>query len=198
MKSLLITVMTLVSLILMSGSAYSADFWKGQEAYDKGDFKTALAEWKPLAEGGYALAQFALGQMYYNGQGVLQHYKEAVRWYKLAAEQGGAEAQFNVGLMYYTGLKIAQDYKEAAKWFRLAAEQGYAKAQYSLGLMYATGQDVLKDLVYAHMWFNIASTNGYKEGAKNRVRFEKDMTLSQIAKAQELAKQCMKKKYKDC
>jgi len=48
------------------------------------------------------------------------------------------------------------------------------------------------------MWFNIASANGYKEGAKMRVRFEKDMTLSQIAKAQELAGQCMKKGYKDC
>ena len=58
--------------------------------------------------------------------------------------------------------------------------------------------DVLTDFVYAHMWFNIASANGYKEGAKIRVRFEKDMTLSQIAKAQELAGQCMKKEYKDC
>tara|TARA_B100000809_G_C14824823_1_gene418743 strand:- start:286 stop:390 length:105 start_codon:yes stop_codon:yes gene_type:complete len=31
--------------MLMSGSAYPTDFDKGTEAYSKGDFKTALAEW---------------------------------------------------------------------------------------------------------------------------------------------------------
>jgi len=44
-----------------------------------------------LAERGDAEAQDILGNMYYNGQGVPQDYKEAARWYRKAAEQGDAE-----------------------------------------------------------------------------------------------------------
>jgi TPR repeat protein len=38
----------------------------------KGDFATVLREWRPLAEQGGADAQYALGGMYGNGQGVLK------------------------------------------------------------------------------------------------------------------------------
>ena len=72
-------------------------------------------------------AQYNLGIMYCNGQGVLQDYKEAVKWYRLAAEQGYAAAQYNLGLMYRNGDGVPQDYQEAVKWYRLAAEQGDAK-----------------------------------------------------------------------
>ena len=124
MTSFLITVMALFSLVLMTGSAYSADFDKGMEAYGKGDYKTALEEWRP--------------------------------------------------------------------------HQGYASALYNLALMYRNGEVVLQDSVYAHMWWNIASANGSKEGSENRDALAKQMTPSQIEKAQELARQCMKKEYKDC
>ena len=45
-------------------------------------------------------AQFNLGVMYANGEGVLKDEAEAVRWYRLAAEQGHAAAQFNLGNSY--------------------------------------------------------------------------------------------------
>jgi SOS response regulatory protein OraA/RecX len=64
--------------------------------------------------------------------------------------------------------------------------------------MFFNGQGVLQDSVYAHMWINIASANGYKTGAKSRDIISKQMTPSQIEKAQELARQCIKKEYKDC
>jgi TPR repeat protein len=44
---------------------------------------------------GFAVAQFNLGVMYSDGQGVPQNDAEAVRWYRLAAEQGHAGAQFS-------------------------------------------------------------------------------------------------------
>ena len=233
MKSLLITVMTVVSLILMSGSAYPADYDKGLEAAQNGVFFFALAEWRPLAEQGLADAQYGLGVMYRNGYGVLQDYKEAVKWYRLAAEQGHTEAQVNLGNMYFNGDGVLQDHKETVKWFRLAAEQGNAEAQFNLGVMYHkdgvlqdhkeavkwfrlaaeqgfadaqvnlgvkydNGEGVLQDSVYAHIWYNIASANGDKLGAEYRDLIAKNMTPSQIEKAQELARQCMKKEYKDC
>jgi hypothetical protein len=64
--------------------------------------------------------------------------------------------------------------------------------------MYGKGKGVLQDSVYAHMWSNIASANGSQYGKDIRDNEAKRMTSSQIEKAQELARQCMKKDYKDC
>jgi TPR repeat protein len=155
--------LTLVTLLIFScATAWAADFDKGLAAARAGDFATALAEWKPLAEQGDAVAQFYLGVMYANGEGVLE------------------------------------DDKEAVKWFKLAAEQGYAKAQYNLGLMYDNGQGVIQDNVYAHMWCNIAASNGSENAKKGKDILAKQMTPQDISKAQDLARECVKKNYKDC
>jgi len=52
---------------------------------------------------------------------------------------------------------------------------------------------VLKDSVMAHMYFNIAAANGGKKGAEYRCMLEKAMTPSQIAEAQKLYRELMKK-----
>lgn len=65
------------------------------------------------AEQGDAGAQYDLGLMYDNGQGVAQNYKEAVKWYKHSAEQGHAEAQNALGIVYANGQSVSQDYEEA-------------------------------------------------------------------------------------
>ena len=69
----------------------------------------------PLAQQGNPIAQFNLGAMYSNGEGVAQDYKEAFKWYQLAAEQGVAQAQYNLGVMYSKGRGVPQDDQEAAK-----------------------------------------------------------------------------------
>ena len=76
---------------------------KGLDAHERGDYVTALKEWRPLAERGDANAQSNLGVMYDKGQGVPQDDKTAVKWYTLAAEQGNALAQYNLGVMYANG-----------------------------------------------------------------------------------------------
>ena len=77
----------------------SGDFQKGMNAYERGDFTTALRKWKPLAEEGNARAQYWLGSMYKNGRGVPQDDKTALKWYRLSAEQGHALAQNNLELL---------------------------------------------------------------------------------------------------
>ena len=57
----------LVVLLFSPTEGWSADFEKGLDAYDSGDYATALREWKPLAEQGIVSAQFNLGQMYRKG-----------------------------------------------------------------------------------------------------------------------------------
>ena len=188
----------IVALTVGSASAALADFDAGLKAYDAGDFATALREWKPLAEQGDAGAQINLGLMYRNGQGVAQDYKQAVKWYRRAAWQGDAKAQFDLGVIYDSGLGVMQDYKQAFKWYRKAAEQGVAIAQTTLGFRYKKGTGVLSDKVLAHMWLNVAVANGDGFSAQDRARIEKEMTAAQVAEAQKLARQCMKKKFKGC
>ncbi len=98
-----------------------AGFYKGVAAYNRGDYATALREYRKAAEQGVADAQFNLGLMYGNGHGVPQDYAKALQWYRKAAEQGDAEAQYNLGFMYDNGLGVPQDYMQAHLWYNLAA-----------------------------------------------------------------------------
>jgi S1-C subfamily serine protease len=107
---------------------------------------------------------------------------------RLSAEQGDTEAQYNLGVMYHQGHAVPQDYKKAVKWYRLSAEQGNASAQSMLGVMYYNGKGVLKDYVLAYMWINLGSSNGNKNAVEMRTILEKEMTPSQIEKAQEMAR----------
>ena len=116
----------LTFLLLFSGSSgvYGDDYQDGWDAYERQDYKTAYKLWLPLAEEGYSGAQYNLGLMYDNGQGVPQDYKEAVKWYRLSAEQGDAFAQFNLGLMYVEGKGVPQDYVLAHMWFNICGSTG--------------------------------------------------------------------------
>ncbi len=96
---------------------------EGMAAYNRGDYATALREWRPLAKQGNAKAQFNLGLMYSKGRGVPQDYTEAARWYRRAAEQGVAQAQYTLGFMYSKGRAVPQDYAQAHMWYSLAVSR---------------------------------------------------------------------------
>ena len=136
--------------------------------------------------------------MYADGEGVAEDDKAAVQWFTRAAEQGNAVAQNNLGAMYANGEGVAEDDETAVQWYRRAAEQGDAAAQYNLGKMYANGTGIVKDHVYAHMWASVAAAGGSEDPASQRAFFEQKMTPSQIAKAQKLARECVRKQYKGC
>ena len=162
----------------------------GEKALDKGDYATALKEWRPLAEQGDAEAQCNLGYMYKGGEGVPQDYEEALRWYRLAAAQGNAIAQNNLGLKYAKGEGVPQDDAEAARWFRLAAAQGDAIAQFHLGIMYAMGRGVQDDYVQAYLWFSLAAAQGHDSARNFRDNvLAEDMTPAQLVDAERLARE---------
>ena len=116
-------------------------------------------------------------------------YKEMVKWNRVGAEKYRvAGAQSNLGNYYLAGQGVRQSFKEAVKWYRLAAEQGYPYAQRQLGLLYAKGQGVTQDYVLAHMWWNTCASNEGEGCVKNRSIVERKMSLSQIEKAQEMAR----------
>lgn len=80
------------------------------------------------AEEGDVNAQYNLGIMFYNGEGVEKDYAQAMQWFLAAASQGDAEAQFNLGIMIGRGEGVKKDPKISRQWFEKAAEQGHAEA----------------------------------------------------------------------
>ena len=106
------------------------------------------------AKQGLPDAQFNLGNMYENGQGVKQDYSKAREWYEKAAKQGHARAQNNLGFMYYHGQSVKQDYTKAKEWYEKAVKQEHATAQNNLGFMYA---NVMGDYSKAREWYEKAA-----------------------------------------
>lgn len=160
MKKLTTTLCLTVALLFgCAGVCKSGDWNKGQAAYKRGDYATALREWAPLAKRGDANAQNSLGPLYKYGWGVPKSYKTAVMWYRLAARQGNASAQLRLGGMYERGLGVPKDLKTAIKWTKLAAEQGYPPAQNIMGLSYLD-HHYPKDYVRAYTWLKIAESFG--------------------------------------
>jgi TPR repeat protein len=73
-------------------------------------------------------AQYALANMYLNGQGVARDYTKAFYWYKLAAFQRHAGAQFRLAVLYSNGKGVKQDLQMAYFWFSMAHNQGVESA----------------------------------------------------------------------
>ena len=84
---------------------------------------------RQAADQGDAEAQYNLGLMYVNGEGVPKDDAEAVRWYRLAAEQGDASAQHNLGVMYANGRGVLKDSVLAHMWSNIAGANGHEAAR---------------------------------------------------------------------
>ena len=84
-----------------------SDYQTGVDAYSNGNFKLALEEWLPLAEGGDATAQNSVGALYDHGLGVDEDDATAAYWYQLAADQSLPLAMRNIANMYAGGYGVA-------------------------------------------------------------------------------------------
>ena len=188
--SLRFPIALVLSIVCLAVPAW-ADSQAGVDAYTHGDYATALREWQPIAEQGDAAAQYNLGVLYEKGRGVPQDYTQARQWWEKAAVQGHAKAQFNLGVLYDSGQGVSQDHAIARHWYEKAAAQRVAKAQFYLGLQSAYGRGVLQDVVQAHMWYSLAAENGYEIATGYRDDLAKQMTPTQIAEAQKLAREWM-------
>jgi TPR repeat protein len=140
------------------------------KAIEAGRHAQAAQMLLPLANAGNSLAQFRLGSLYYNGQGVPEDEKQAIYWWKKAAAQGYAEAMFQLGSAYLFGsqtAKIVPDPdREAATWYFQAASAGHAEAQYHLGLLFLAGKGVVDSRVEAARWMKKAAAQGHPEAKK--------------------------------
>jgi hypothetical protein len=82
------------------------------------DCVQAVAHWRMAASQGLASAQYSLGFMYMNGQGLLQDYAEAFKLFQLSASQEYSPAQFSLGHMFENGLGVPVDLLKAVKCYQ--------------------------------------------------------------------------------
>lgn len=142
------------------------------DASDRGDYKTALREFKA---DGSPKAHYYLGYMYENGIGVNISYKEALMWYRSSASKGYTDAQYAIWQLYeilfdkgvHNLLSHSESKKwgeEAAKGYQKLAQQGNAKAMYRLGTFYDPGIGITgKEKDEAIKWFQKSAELGYAE-----------------------------------
>ncbi len=81
-------------------------FEQGREAYMAGDYSRAFELLLREAEEGNPDAQYTVGYMYYEGQGVQQDEQAALRWIQMAASNGSSRAIQALGQMAGIGARI--------------------------------------------------------------------------------------------
>ena len=117
------------------------------------------------ADEGNVQAQCALGNIFYNGEGVRRNYCEALRWFRKAAEQGYDKAQNILGTLYAIGYEIRiPDYAGALKRYRISERQknGNVEVQFYYG-----SYNIKQDYAEALKWFRKAAGQGCDNAQNN-------------------------------
>ena len=113
------------------------------------------------------MAQYNLGCMFEQGQGVERNSTKAALWHRRAAEQGDPDAQTSLGHKYLNGEGVKRDVRKAIHWFRKAAEQGHADAQLNLGAHYYLGEGLRRNDAEAVRLFRLSAEQHCPEAQAN-------------------------------
>lgn len=153
----------LAAVVTVLALPAQADVKAGVEAWQKGDYSTAVSEWRPLAVQGDPDAQFNMGQAYKLGRGVPADLNTATEWYRKAAEQGHLKAQDNYGLVLFQN----NQRETAMPYIQASAARGEPRAQYVLGTAHFNGDIVAKDWVRAYALMTRASASGLSQASQS-------------------------------
>lgn len=163
----------------------SATVRDGVEAWSRGDYTTAVAEWRGPAEAGDPDAMFNLGQAYRLGRGVPQDMARAEQLYARAAQAGHVQAADTYGLMLFQDGR-----REAAlPYVEGAARRGDPRAQYLLGIAHFNGDLVARDWVFAYALLTLANGAGLPQASAALVQMDAHIPLDQRQSAAGLARQ---------
>ena len=134
-------ILTVLMVLCLASVAMGNDFNKGLEAYNKGDYATAVTYFEKACNEGKVKGCFNLGIMYKNGNGVKQDYFKAVELYEKACNGGDASGCLILGLMYYFGDGVRLNKRTALEYYGKACDmklqdgcEAYAIMKKELGL----------------------------------------------------------------
>ncbi len=152
----------LALLAFAFAAAAHAGFDDGEQAFKRRDYRTAMSELTPLADGGDARAQYYLAVMLLGGLGATRDEARAADYLARAAGQSNAQAQSVLGQLYLQGRGVPKDDAKGADLVRRAADTGLAGAQYTMGLLLVEGRGGLpKDPATAVLWFKAAADQSH-------------------------------------
>jgi len=102
-------ILACLAMTVLSARAETAkaSFERGMQLGRAGDFAAALPLIRSAADAGHADAQFTLGTMYANGQGVPLSKTDARLWFERAGAQDHPRALYNLGLYHDRGIGVA-------------------------------------------------------------------------------------------
>ncbi len=160
-----------------------ADVRSGVEAWSRGHYAAAIAEWRQPAIDGDADAQFNMGQAYKLGMGVPQDDAIAIDWYRRAAEQGHLPAADQVGLLTFQNGRR----EEAMPYIIASANRGEPRAQYVLGTAYYNGDVVARDPVRAYALMTRANAAGLPQARQSLAAMDRAIPLAERQQAMVLA-----------
>ena len=150
----------------------------GIEAWQKRDFTTAVAIWRPLGEQGDADAAFNLGQAYRLGRGVDTDLGAAQKWLEQAARAGHNDAQTTLGLL----LLDSGNRDAAMPWLKSSAERGDPRALLVYGTALFNGDGVNRDPVLAYAYVSRAAAQGLEPAKSTLAEMDRIMPLAQRQK----------------
>src|SRR6266550_3586655 len=115
---------------------------------------TSLTSLQYAAEGGHPVAQWKLGRMYADGDGVAQDDLRAFEYFSRIAN---AHAQYDLARLYLRGAGSSRDdFRYGARWLGLAAQKGQHQAQALLGQMLFNGDQLPRQAARGLMWLTLA------------------------------------------
>ena len=107
-----------------------------------------------------------IGEMYEQGDGVVQNPDEALSWYRKAADHGSSLAAVRAATALISGPGNDSAYQEAVHRCENAAKYNYSPAQFCMGFLYRRGMGVERDPVEAVKWFRRAAAHNHAGAIK--------------------------------
>ena len=161
-----------------------AQLQKGLTRLQSGNEDAAATFIRAAANQGLPAAQYYLGNMYENGQGVPQDAPQARMLTERAARAGHRIAMYDLALYYIEGKGgVDVDLSVAAQWFEKAAQFGMTDAQYNLAVLYERGTGVPADPAEAYSWYAIAGGQGDQDAARRAAQLELELPGDTLARA---------------
>lgn len=105
-------------------------------------------------------AQYFLGLLHLEGDGVAADPVAAFNWFLAAAETGNRNAQYELSKAYARGRGTEQNAAQALRWLEEAAGAGLPDAQYFLANAYESGRGAPQSDDQAQAWYRRAAENG--------------------------------------
>lgn len=156
----------------------------GVDAWSRGDYEAAVAEWIEPAEAGDPDALFNMGQAYRLGRGVPQDMPRAEQLYLAAARAGHVQAGDTYGLMLFQDGRL----EEALPYVQVASDRGDPRAQYLLGLAHFNGDLVERDWERAYALLSLANAAGLPQAGPAIEQMDEYIPMEQRQAAVALAR----------